>query len=163
MRKSPSLYTWSPMTTFPPLNLTAEHPQTQAVPIPRATTAACEVRPPVEVKMPWATAMPAMSSGEVSLRTKRTFFPSFVQATASSAVNTICPHPAPGEALRPEAISVAFLTAAGSNCGRSNWFNCVGSTRSKASSFVMSFSATMSTAILTAAAPVRFPLRHWSM
>ena len=142
------------------LNLTSAQPQTHGVPIPRATTAACEVRPPVEVKIPCATAIPAMSSGDVSLRTRRTFFPSFDQASASSAVNTICPHPAPGEAFKPLAISTAFLTASLSSCGRRSWFSCSGSTRRRACSFVISPSATISTAILTAAAPVRLPLRH---
>ena len=90
VRKSPFLYDL-PFTTIvlASLNVTSEQPQTQGVPIPRATTAACDVRPPVDVRIPCATAIPAMSSGEVSLRTRRTFLPSFAQASASSAVNTI--------------------------------------------------------------------------
>ena len=41
-------------------------PATQQVPMPRATTAACEVMPPRAVMMPSDTAMPSISSGEVS-------------------------------------------------------------------------------------------------
>ena len=40
--------------------------------MPRATTAACEVMPPVAVRMPFAASMPWMSSGVVSLRTRIT-------------------------------------------------------------------------------------------
>ena len=40
--------------------------------MPRATTAACEVRPPRVVRMPAALCMPAMSSGDVSMRTRMT-------------------------------------------------------------------------------------------
>ena len=47
-------------------NLDAVYACYTAVPMPRATTAACEVMPPRAVMMPSDTAMPSISSGEVS-------------------------------------------------------------------------------------------------
>ncbi len=44
----------------------------RAMPMPRATTAAWLVMPPRAVRMPLATSMPWMSSGTVSLRTRMT-------------------------------------------------------------------------------------------
>ena len=63
--------------------------------------------------MPWATAMPWKSSGEVSIRTRTTRSPRPTQATASSAEKTARPTAAPGEAFRPRAIRVADWRAAG--------------------------------------------------
>jgi hypothetical protein len=45
-----------PLTTacfLPASILSASAPHTHGLPIPRATTAACEVLPPCEVRMPW--------------------------------------------------------------------------------------------------------------
>ena len=53
----------------------ASAPQTQVLPMPRATTAACEVLPPREVRMPCAAIMPGRSSGLVSRRTRITCSP----------------------------------------------------------------------------------------
>ncbi len=50
-------------------------PDTQQVPIPRATTAAWEVIPPRTVRIPSEAFIPSMSSGEVSRRTRTTFSP----------------------------------------------------------------------------------------
>ena len=50
--------------------------------MPRATTAAWLVMPPRAVRMPWATAMPPMSSGLVSMRTRMTFLPCLAQLSA---------------------------------------------------------------------------------
>ncbi len=51
--KSPFLNFFPPIVTASlPVNTTSEHPHTQGVPIPRATTAACDVRPPVDVRIP---------------------------------------------------------------------------------------------------------------
>ncbi len=51
--KSPFLNFFPPIVTVSlPVNTTSEHPHTQGVPIPRATTAACDVRPPVDVRIP---------------------------------------------------------------------------------------------------------------
>jgi len=64
----------------------SEQPATQQVPMPRATTAACEVMPPREVKMPSEWFMPSMSSGDVSWRTSMTFCPALAASVASLAV-----------------------------------------------------------------------------
>ena len=53
----------------------ASHPATQGLPIPRATTAACEVIPPCAVRTPRAWISPWMSSGVVSQRTSTTSSP----------------------------------------------------------------------------------------
>ena len=50
-------------------------PQTQVLPIPRATTAAWEVLPPRLVRIPAAAIMPSRSSGLVSRRTSTTSSP----------------------------------------------------------------------------------------
>ena len=65
----------------------------------------------------------------------------------------------PGDAASPLAISLCFSLATGSNIGKRNCSKCSGSILVKASSFEMSFSFTMSYAILSAARPVLFPLR----
>ena len=53
----------------------ASAPQTQVLPMPRATTAAWLVLPPRLVRMPWAAIMPSRSSGLVSRRTRMTRSP----------------------------------------------------------------------------------------
>jgi len=68
---------------------------------------------------------------------------------------------APGEAGKPLAITFSGFFSSRTGC--SNWFNCSGSTRSTASFGVRMPSSTISTAIRTAAGPVRLPLRVWSM
>src|SRR6478672_11827612 len=75
-------------------------PATHGLPIWRATTAACDVAPPRAVRMPWATAMPWKSSGEVSTRTSTTCSPRPTHSTAVSALKTARPTAAPGEAGR---------------------------------------------------------------
>ena len=80
-------------------------PETQGLPMPRATTAACEVMPPRAVRMPSAACMPWMSSGLVSRRTRITLRPSALARSASSASKTISPEAAPGEAGSPVAIT----------------------------------------------------------
>ena len=85
---------------------TSPAPATQGLPMPRATTAAWLVMPPVEVRMPSAACMPWMSSGLVSRRTRITFSPARACFSASSAVNTTLPEAAPGEAGRPLAITL---------------------------------------------------------
>ena len=97
--------------------LMSPQPDTQHVPIPRATTAAWLVIPPRTVKIPWEDFIPVISSGDVSRRTRTTFSPLSVHSTASSAVNTILPQAAPGEAPSAFAIGVAAFNAAASNCG----------------------------------------------
>ncbi len=119
--------------------------------------------PPVAVSTPCATDMPWMSSGTVSMRTSSTRLPFCVQATASSAVNTIAPVAAPGEAGRPLAATSTPFLAFGSKIGCSSWSSACGSTLSSASCFVIRPSSHMSTAMLIAASPVRLPFRVWSM
>ena len=163
--QSPSWKTTSPMVAVLASSSTRSAPQpaTQQVPMPRATTAAWEVMPPRAVRMPCACAMPSISSGEVSRRTRTTFLPVLAAAVASSAVKYTMPQAAPGEAARPMAISFAFFSATASNCGCSRESSCFGSTLRMASSVVIMPSLTRSTAIFSAAAAVRLPLRVWSM
>ena len=103
-----------------------------------------------------------MSSGAVSARTRSTG-PALAAITASSAVNAIRPTAAPGEAGSPVAILFKVLRDAGAITGCSNWSSCIGSTRRMASFLSMRPSFTMSTAIFTAAGPVRLPLRVCNM
>ena len=113
--------------------------------------------------IPSLTAMPWKSSGEVSIRTRMIFSPRSTHSTAVSASNTARPTAAPGEALRPLTIFFAPLSAAGSKVSRRSWSTWAGSIRATASSLLIVPSATMSTAIFTAAAAVRFASRVWSM
>ncbi len=138
-------------------------PETQQTPMPRATTAACEVMPPRTVRMPSAAFMPSMSSGEVSRRTSTVFSPFFFHSIASAAVKTILPHAAPGEAARPRPAALAFLSATASNCGWRSVSRLRGSIMSTASFSLRMPSSTRSHAILSAALAVRLPLRVWSM
>ena len=85
---------------------TSPAPTTQHLPQPRATTAACEVRPPREVSTPCAECMPATSSGEVSARTRMTASSRRAMSTAFSGSNTTLPTAAAGVAGRPVAIAV---------------------------------------------------------
>ncbi len=100
-----------------------------------------------------------MSSGEVSSRTNTTG-PSSARFTASSGKKAMRPVAAPGPAASPLAITFAFLFSSGSKMGWRSWYTCsAGSILRMASSFVINPSLTISTAILTAAKPVRFPVR----
>ncbi len=119
--------------------------------------------PPLAVRMASATCIPWMSSGEVSLRTRTTFLPFAESASARSAVVAITPVPPPGPAGRPRAITFAFASAAGSIRLWSSSSSCSGRTRMRASSRAMSPSSHISTAMRTAAAPLRFPVRVWSI
>ena len=76
-------------------------PATHGLPIPRATTAACDVIPPRAVRIALASTMPWKSSGEVSRRTRITDWPARPSFSARSASKTAVPHAAPGEAGRP--------------------------------------------------------------
>ena len=101
---SPSWRTGPPRTwTFRPTRSTinAAAPHTHGLPMPRATTAACEVLPPRLVRVPRAATMPWRSSGLVSSRTRMTSSPRSLHSTAVSASSTTRPTAAPGEALTP--------------------------------------------------------------
>ena len=63
--------------TLREVDLTNSAPATHGLPMPRATTAACDVRPPRDVSTPSAAIMPCTSSGFVSIRTRMTFSPFF--------------------------------------------------------------------------------------
>ena len=76
-------------------------PTIDGFPIWRPTTAACDVMPPVAVRMPCDTHMPWMSSGTVSRRTRITGSPLFDHSTAVSDENTALPHAAPGRPAVP--------------------------------------------------------------
>ena len=120
-----------------------------------------EVMPPRVVKMPMATCMPWMSSGEVSVRTRITSSPFSDQASASSAENTILPEAAPGLDGKPW--PMMSRSASGSRVGCKSWSSCPGSTRITASRLVIRPSSTMSQAIFTAALAVRLPVRVCSI
>ena len=108
---------------------TASQPTTQGFPMPLATIAACDVIPPVEVRIPILAAIPCMSSGEVSALTRMTLFSSPI-SLASSAWKTTIPLAAPGEAGNPDAMTTG--SALGSIVG---WRSCstdAGSTRRRA-------------------------------
>ncbi len=136
-------------------------PATQGLPMPRATTAACEVMPPCAVSTPLAWIIPWMSSGVVSQPTRMTASPALPRSSAVSASSTIAPDAAPGDAFSPRAAT--SKSAFGSSIGWSSWSSCFGSIRAIASSRLMRPSAVMSTAALIAAAAVRLAERVWSM
>mmetsp|Transcript_40144 Transcript_40144/g.59100 ORF Transcript_40144/g.59100 Transcript_40144/m.59100 type:complete len:212 (-) Transcript_40144:1482-2117(-) len=73
---------------FLPSTSSAPTPDTHVLPHPRATTAACDVIPPRDVRMPAARCMPLTSSGLVSVLTRITFPPFFDICAASSAEKT---------------------------------------------------------------------------
>ena len=91
-------------------------PATQGLPMPRATTAACEVLPPRLVSTPSAAKKPWISSGLVSSRTRITLSPALRASSALSASNTIYPEEAPGEAGRPLAIGICFDSGSRRGC-----------------------------------------------
>ena len=84
-------------------------------------------------------------------------------ATASSAVKTSLPDAAPGPAGSPFTRGVAPVSALGSMMGCSSSSSCFGSRRWTAVAWLMSFSSSMSIAMLSAAVPVRLPTRHCSI
>ncbi len=96
------------------------HPEIHAVPIPLATTAACEVIPPRTVKIPFAALIPSISSGDVSRRTKITLSPLFSASFASSAVKYTFPAAAPGDAGNAFPSTFPAFRAATSNVGCNN-------------------------------------------
>ena len=108
--------------TVPSRSLTNMSPQptTQGLPQPRATTAACDVMPPLAVRMPTLACIPPTSSALVSTLTRTQSSPRFLAASASAAVNATVPTAAPGDAGRPFA-TTSFSRSYGrdgSNLGR---------------------------------------------
>jgi len=136
-------------------------PQTQVLPMPRATTAACDVLPPRDVRMPCAAIMPARSSGFVSRRTRMTFSPSAATSTARRESKMALPTAAPGDAAMPRAIGLVALVW--SNVGNMSWASWAPVTRVTASSRSISPSSTSCVAMTNAAAAVRLPTRVCSI
>ena len=93
-------------------------PHTAVFPIPRATTAACEVFPPRLVNIPMAAIIPDKSSGLVSRRNKITGSPRSAHSIAVSESKTAFPTAAPGEAAIP--LVIADGASRLSNCGNIN-------------------------------------------
>ena len=156
---SPSVMVIEPMTACFNTESTsiASTPQTAVFPIPRATTAACDVLPPREVRIPAAAIIPPRSSGLVSFLIKITFSPRSAAAIAAFDVNTALPTAAPGEAAIPFAIAISVALFL--NCGNINCASCAPFTRIIASSSVIICSSTNCIAIRKAAAAVRLPTR----
>ena len=130
---------------------------------PRATTAAWLTRPPRAVRMPSAASMPCTSSGEVSLRTRITFSPR--SAAACGVVGReVDPAHRRARARRPGPWS-ARCSRVPANCGCRTWSRWSAVIRPMASSLVslMAGSLVMSTAMRSAARPVRLPTRVCSI
>ncbi len=161
--RSPSLSSVSPtLTVFACRSISsAAAPETHGLPIPRATSAACDALPPSAVRMPLAAWKPATSSASVKGRTRITSRPSSPAATASCAVNTIAPLAAPGDAATPSASTSNCASRAKAGCSSASSLSAsivaIASARSSRSS------STASTANRTAAWAGRFALRVWSM
>ena len=105
-----------------PVDSSSSAPTTAHVPMPRATTAACEVLPPRAVSTPSAAIMPCRSSGLVSRRTRMTCSPGAVRSSGLRVVEhdladrgARATRACPGRAARgpPSA----------SNCGNSSWLS----------------------------------------
>lgn len=132
------------------------HPTMQHLPIPRATTAAWLVMPPLAVRMPCAFAMPATSFGEVSDLMSITFSPLSFARIAFFELNTALPVAAPGDAARPFAMTfIGYFGSMVGNRSCSSWFGAI---LKMASSFFIICSFTMSTAIFTADVAVLLPV-----
>ena len=162
----PSIETTSPSRMVRPATRTSlratsmsscSAPHTQVRPIPRATTAACEVLPPRAVSTPRAAIMPGRSSGLVSRRTSTTSSPRAPHVAALSDVSAMRPEVAPGEAPTP--VVRCSRGAVWSNRGNSSCASWSPVTRRTASSASISPSSTMARAIRNAASGVRFPTR----
>ena len=108
-------------------SVSPSQPATHGLPIPRATTAACEVIPPWAVRIPCAKIIPLMSSGVVSQRTRITLSPARPLSSAVSASKTIAPTAAPGDAFSP--LAATSSDALGSIIGWSSWSSWAGSMR----------------------------------
>ena len=107
--------------------------------------------------MPFAACIPWISSGEVSTLTKIVSCIISFNLSASSDEKTTLPLAAPGEAGKPFAITSIELFS--SKVGCNNVSNELGSILNIASFLEISFSLTISTAILTADFEVLLPER----
>ena len=166
----PSMAIVSPSFSFVPFTLrvfacrsmsSAAAPATHGLPMPRATRAAWLALPPSAVRIPLAAWKPATSSASVKGRTRITSRPSSAALTASSAVKTIAPLAAPGDAGTPSART--SKSASGLKPGWSSASSRPASIVAIAWARSSSPSSTASTANLTAACAGRLALRVWSM
>ena len=98
-------------------------PTTQHIPHPLATKAACDVIPPLDVKIATEALIPSTSSGFVSSLTSTTVSPLAAQSTASCAVKTAFPVAPPGPAGNPFANSSVVFSKSGSTIGCNNSSN----------------------------------------
>ena len=98
-------------------------PTIQHIPQPLATKAACEVIPPLEVKIATEALIPSTSSGLVSSRTNTTVSPFAAQSTASCAVKTAFPVAPPGPAGNPFTSNGVIFSTSGSTIGCNNSSN----------------------------------------
>mmetsp|Transcript_8625 Transcript_8625/g.19771 ORF Transcript_8625/g.19771 Transcript_8625/m.19771 type:complete len:218 (-) Transcript_8625:56-709(-) len=94
------------MVSSASLMISSSQPQTQGLPHPRATTAACEVIPPLAVRIPCDAHMPPTSSGDVTSRTKMSC--SELRASASVVLKTSLPTAAPGPPASPIATTLSL-------------------------------------------------------
>ena len=132
------------------------------LPMPRATTAACEVLPPRLVRMPAAAIMPSRSSGLVSRRTRTTSSPR-AGPLHRGRRSRRPPRRRPRPVRRPCRGSAAAARPTASNCGNISCASWAPVTRASASSRVISCSSTSWVAIRNAAAAVRLPTRVCSI
>mmetsp|Transcript_549 Transcript_549/g.1016 ORF Transcript_549/g.1016 Transcript_549/m.1016 type:complete len:202 (-) Transcript_549:1273-1878(-) len=86
----------------------SSQPTTQGLPHPRATTAACDVTPPRDVKIPCEAHIPPTSSGDVFSRTKMTSSPAAAISSAAVVVKQIFPTAAPGPPAKPTATTLSL-------------------------------------------------------
>ena len=135
-------------------------PTTQGLPIPRATTAAWLVIPPLVVKIPTEECIPWMSSGLVSSLTKITSLPLLASSSALSASKTSSPTAAPGDAFK--ALLNSSFSWESTNCGCNRFVILFASTIVKASSFETTPSFCISIAIFTLAWAVLLAVLVWS-
>ena len=164
--KSPSWNVLPPRVNFLFASSMAMSPQpeTQQVPMPRATTAAWEVMPPRTVRMPWAAFMPVDVLGRGLETDENDLLAALLPldgvvggendlaaGSARAGAEALAHRVRPWRALRRR-------TAGGAGCQ-----GCCGSIiRTACFSSIMP-SSTRSHAILSAACAVRLPLRVWSM
>ena len=133
----------------------------QGFPMPRVTTAAWLVSPPLLVRMPFDRCMPLMSSGDVSFLTRMHGMPCSKSSSTFWAVSAMCPVAAPGDAGSP--FPMGLMSCSFLKLGCSMWSSAEGSIVLMASLMLMMPSMMKSLAILIAACGARLPFLVWSM
>ena len=138
-------------------------PTTAGMPQPRATTAAWLARPPREVRMPAARAIPWTSSGEVSARTRIVAPAGLGGLAAASGFVAIGPLAIPGDAGSPVASGRTEAAPRAGGRRRIGQQRPRPARRPRPASAGKSASSAMSTAIRRAACGLRLPTRTWSI